>query len=756
MLTVYRYVEFAMSRVRMLIYFGVTPYLVFDGDNLPSKAGTESDRAKRREESKKRGLELYRAGKMSQAQQELQKAVDVTPYMARQLIEELKRQNIQYVVAPYEADAQLAYLERKGIINGVLSEDSDLLVFGVKRLLTKLDQHGDCVEINRADFASCRDISLIGWTDADFRCMAILSGCDYLPSINKMGLKTAYRYVRKYKTAEKVLRMLQFEGQLSIPAGYLEKYQHAELTFLHHRVFCPITKKLVFLTDLEPGTREDDLPFIGEDVEAETAVGVACGDLHPTSKQPIHVRAAPSSSRSAVMGPRRQTLPSTADLKPTKSLDSFFKPRRQPLAELDPNSLTPSPSQQRLLEVNANTSWEARTTSSAPQLRTSTSLMQEAVRPKTTNRATFLAQAGIVSSYQPPKRQRLCSDADDAAAASKSRFFDSNVEELSPSVRRPGKIKKARRSDFGIFSDDSVDDILLGLPDVEEPVSYPKLDTLAASTEPQPACADHDSGYFDDTQNVPETSPIGSAADNEEVRGTRETSPSSTYVQPQPQISQGPTVTAVNADNDPGAFVDLLEYHVRKQNEILQKTFIGQSPSRRADALRTLRMQPGEESSSTENGRVAGASMPPVGQNSIAASVLPGKGSNVTLHESLKNTFAYQASPMQKNALKSLARTQDRKVKVNVGAAPSGLPMTPLQRLGQQALRKTRSFGAAPADLGFVTARLTTSTTSDTVVTGPSEDLIMPTGEDESGGDEEAHGTLRHRIEFAKFTFTAK
>src|SRR5271163_955217 len=196
-----------MHRVRMLIYFGVTPYLVFDGDNLPSKAGTESERAKRREESKRKGLDLYKAGKVSQAHQELQKAVDVTPLMARQLIDELKRMNIQYVVAPYEADAQLAYLERKGIINGVLSEDSDLLVFGVKRLLTKLDQHGDCVEINRADFGSCREISLAGWTEADFRLMAILSGCDYLPSINKMGLKTAHRYVRKYKNADKILRM---------------------------------------------------------------------------------------------------------------------------------------------------------------------------------------------------------------------------------------------------------------------------------------------------------------------------------------------------------------------------------------------------------------------------------------------------------------------------------------------------------------------------------------------------------------------
>ena len=143
--------------------------------------------------------------------------------MARRLIDELKKIGVQYIVAPYEADAQLVYLERQGIIQGMLSEDSDLLVFGAKCLLTKLDQYGECVEINRADFAACREISLVGWSDAEFRRMAILSGCDYLASINRMGLKSAYRFVRKYKNIEKIIQMLQFDGQYYVPTDYLKK-----------------------------------------------------------------------------------------------------------------------------------------------------------------------------------------------------------------------------------------------------------------------------------------------------------------------------------------------------------------------------------------------------------------------------------------------------------------------------------------------------------------------------------------------------
>lgn len=85
-----RHVDFVLNRVRMLLFFGVTPYLVFDGGDLPSKSGTEADRFKKREDSRKLALELQSKGRVAEAYQEFQKAVDVTPEMARQLIEDRK------------------------------------------------------------------------------------------------------------------------------------------------------------------------------------------------------------------------------------------------------------------------------------------------------------------------------------------------------------------------------------------------------------------------------------------------------------------------------------------------------------------------------------------------------------------------------------------------------------------------------------------------------------------------------------------
>ena len=470
----------------MLIHFGVIPYIVFDGDYLPSKAATEVERAKRREESKRKGLELYRLNKPSQAHLELQKAVDVTPEMARQLIDELKKIRVEYIVAPYEADAQLVYLEREGIIQGMLSEDSDLLVFGAKCLLTKLDQYGECVEINRADFAACREISLVGWSDTEFRRMAILSGCDYLASINRMGLKSAYRFVRRYKNIEKIIQMLQFDGQYHVPTDYLKKFYRAELTFLHQRVFCPLKKDIVMMAELGKEAQPEDFSFIGHEVSQDVAIGVAQGDLDPMTKQPICVRksAATTSQKTPWATPRRNTTQNPLDNRVGKSIESFFKAKRTPLAELDPNSFTPSPTQERLLQQANGTTWQSSPAPAGPpSLRSSVSMPTSVARPALSTRPAQSANPiNAASSHAiSSKRRRLCLDSDDGqesynavtSSGERSRFFTSNTMAPSPSVKNR-KNKRGRQTDINIWSDDSIEDAMAGMPYVGEGLELSK------------------------------------------------------------------------------------------------------------------------------------------------------------------------------------------------------------------------------------------------------------------------------------------
>lgn len=247
-----KYVDYAMQRVRLLRHYGIQPYLVFDGGPLPAKRGTENERRERREENLMRGNALAAQGRHAQARELYCKCLDVTPQMAYQFIKALRAENVPYIVAPYEADAQLAYLERTGVVDGIITEDSDLLVFGCKNVLFKLDSvSATLTSISRKDFGSVNDasggLSLRGWSDVEFRSMAILSGCDYLPSIPGVGLKTAWTLLRKHRTAENVIRALKLEGKKDVPRGYLEAFKLAEKVFLHQRVYDPVQEKLVYL-----------------------------------------------------------------------------------------------------------------------------------------------------------------------------------------------------------------------------------------------------------------------------------------------------------------------------------------------------------------------------------------------------------------------------------------------------------------------------------------------------------------------------
>ena len=51
--------------------------------------------------------------------------------------------NISFYVAPYEADCQIAKLKKLNIIDVAISQDSDLIAYGVNTIL-KLNQNGDC------------------------------------------------------------------------------------------------------------------------------------------------------------------------------------------------------------------------------------------------------------------------------------------------------------------------------------------------------------------------------------------------------------------------------------------------------------------------------------------------------------------------------------------------------------------------------------------------------------------------------------
>ncbi|CAR23154.1 exodeoxyribonuclease DIN7 [Lachancea thermotolerans CBS 6340] len=247
-----KYLEFFIKRLNMLRNrFNINPYLVFDGDAIMVKKDTELKRKQKRAENKERALALWKAGDKRQAYDYFQKCVDVTPEMAKCVIEYCQVQDIKYIVAPFEADAQMVYLEKKGLVHGIISEDSDLLIFGCRKLITKLTDHGEGIEICRDDFPRLPSkFPLSQLCPEETRAMVCLSGCDYTAGIPKIGLLTAMKLVRKHKTMDNIIKNIQREGKFVVPKEFLEEYQLASFAFQFQRVYCPENGMMTTLSEI--------------------------------------------------------------------------------------------------------------------------------------------------------------------------------------------------------------------------------------------------------------------------------------------------------------------------------------------------------------------------------------------------------------------------------------------------------------------------------------------------------------------------
>lgn len=246
-----KYLQFFIKKISMLRSFKIEPFLIFDGDAIGVKKDTEVRRREKRIENKAIADKLWKMGEKSSAMDYFQKCVDVTPEMAKCIIDYCKVNRIQYIVAPFEADAQMVYLEKQKIIHGIISEDSDLLIFGCRKLITKLNDFGECIEICRDDFDKLpKKFPLSQLTDDEIRLMVCLSGCDYTAGVPKIGLITAMKLVKRFRTLDRVLMNLQREGKLSIPASFEHETRFANFAFQFQRVFCPIRRRLVTLNEI--------------------------------------------------------------------------------------------------------------------------------------------------------------------------------------------------------------------------------------------------------------------------------------------------------------------------------------------------------------------------------------------------------------------------------------------------------------------------------------------------------------------------
>ena len=296
-----RYLKYLNKRVDQLLRFNIIPIIVFDGDKLQMKKIEEEERQKRRNEVTMESLKLIRKGKEKEAQTKRLEGIDINPQMAYEFIKLLKQKNVEYYVAPYEADVQLAYLSKINYVDCVITEDSDLLALGCKKVLYKLDLDTNIgLEIETKNLNKCTKYDFSEFDSDKFLTFCILSGCDYF-KIKGVGANNAYKIITNSSSYKKCIKTLcdnvNKKNKDSEKLDYdelIEKFEKAFLTFRYQVVYCPIDKKLKHFSDITKSKYKfaskyiNNLDFLGTtEVDEDLVKKTTFGEIDPITHLPF-------------------------------------------------------------------------------------------------------------------------------------------------------------------------------------------------------------------------------------------------------------------------------------------------------------------------------------------------------------------------------------------------------------------------------------------------------------------------------------
>ena len=209
------YIPYVCDRLRWLLDMGADVLCVFDGQHPIEK---EEETAKRaaRGAAAETALRDARAEMASCEDVEVLEALRAKEERCARSCARPGREDKETVWrlgtalgvrcwrAPGEAEAALALLQRRGLIDEIITEDSDTLVCGASSILRNfwsLYSH-DCVPRSPA-LAPQRVVlsSLLAALQLDqhsLRVACVLAGCDFAPKLRNVGLKKALKAVRRH------------------------------------------------------------------------------------------------------------------------------------------------------------------------------------------------------------------------------------------------------------------------------------------------------------------------------------------------------------------------------------------------------------------------------------------------------------------------------------------------------------------------------------------------------------------------------
>ena len=204
---------------------GIIPIYIFDGKPPPEKRECIQERNKKAQECKEKM-------KLTDNIQEKQNLEKSSIRIKKEYIYDLKQlfnhMGVSYIHPDGEAEAYAAELCRIGYVDAVVTEDMDTLAYGcpllIRNCIDKSLRRPDIITI----FNFQKMIEDFKMTHEEFVDMCILCGCDYCPTIPKVGSVRAFKNITDHKTIE---NYIESDKSIDISDNFKNKYPLARKLF---------------------------------------------------------------------------------------------------------------------------------------------------------------------------------------------------------------------------------------------------------------------------------------------------------------------------------------------------------------------------------------------------------------------------------------------------------------------------------------------------------------------------------------------
>ncbi|XP_063170889.1 flap endonuclease GEN homolog 1 [Candoia aspera] len=208
-------------RVSSLTLMGIHLVFVMEGDPPKLKTSTMQKRTEARFGPSKKP-EIARMGRSR------------FKFLLKECLELLECLGIPWIQAAGEAEAMCAYLNANGYVDGCITNDGDIFLYGAQAVYRNFtmnikDPHVDCYLISAIEEKlSCSRESLIG--------LAILLGCDYLPKgVPGVGKEQALKLIKALKGQSLLQRFESWKDHFQsgdIPVSTAKEVVHCSVC--HH------------------------------------------------------------------------------------------------------------------------------------------------------------------------------------------------------------------------------------------------------------------------------------------------------------------------------------------------------------------------------------------------------------------------------------------------------------------------------------------------------------------------------------------